>query len=371
MRDDSGKSAYDTTMTLAFPFRPEMTLAEILMYSAISFLIGLAATPSFLRFLRKYRLGKQLRATAVDGASASVFLEHHAHKAGTPTMGGLLICGSIIVTVAISRLLSLVGAVESSILQRGQVYIPLGMIAVYGLVGAADDLMNIRGAGKNRGLSALPKLALLLGATGIAAWWFVFRLEYQSVYLPFASFFGIADPHMLIGWWYIPLFFFVVIGTANAVNVTDGLDGLAGGLLLIAFGAFGVLAYLSGLSVLAAFCAVVAGAIGAFLWHNVPPAAYFMGDVGALALGGTLAVIAFMIDRVLVLPLIGLIFVLEMLSVIIQLSSKRWFKRKIFRSAPFHHHLQALGWPESKITMRLWIIGAFGGFLGVIVAMYG
>ena len=351
--------------------RPEISLHEILLYSALAFIMGLLFTPPFVAFLHRYRLGKQLRKTAVDGAAASVFLEHHAHKAGTPTMGGLLMCGSIILTIGISRILSLTGIVENSILQRGQVYIPLAMLIVYGVVGAADDLMNIRGAGRNRGLSALPKMALLFSATALAAWWFAFRLEYQSVYVPFASVLGLASAHVDIGWWYIPLFFFVVIGTANAVNVTDGLDGLAAGLLVLAFGAFGLLAYMSGLSVLAAFCAVVAGSVAAFLWYNVPPAAFFMGDVGALALGGTLAVIAFMIDRVLVLPIIGIVFVLEMLSVIAQLSSKRFFKRKIFRSAPFHHHLQAIGWPESKITMRLWIVGGFAGFLGVLIAIYG
>jgi phospho-N-acetylmuramoyl-pentapeptide-transferase len=155
------------------------------------------------------------------------------------------------------------------------------------------------------------------------------------------------------------------------VNVTDGLDGLASGLLIISFGAFGVMAYLSGLYVLAAFCGVVAGAMAAFLWHNVPPAIFFMGDTGALAFGGTLAIMAFMVNEVLVLPLIGFVFVLEMLSVIIQLTSKRFFKRKVFKSAPLHHHLEALNWGESKVTMRLWIIGVFAAFLGVLIGIYG
>lgn len=356
-------------MDLPIILRPEISLHEILLYSMIAFCIGVICTPAFVRFLHRKKLGKQLRTQAVDGGSASVFLAHHAHKAGTPTMGGLLICGCVIATVALSRLFSLIGIVDNSLLQRGQVYIPLGMLIVFGIVGAADDLLNIRGAGKNRGMDALPKLALLLGATGTAAWWFVTRLEYQSIFIPYADMLGFASAHVTLGWWYVPLFFFVVIGTANAVNVTDGLDGLAGGLLAIAFAAFGLLAYLSGLSILAGFCGVIVGAICAFLWHNVPPALFFMGDVGALALGGTLAVIAFMIDRVIALPLIGLIFVLEMLSVIIQLTSKRFFKRKVFRSAPFHHHFQALGWPESKITMRLWIAGAFAAFLGVILGI--
>ncbi len=352
------------------PIRPSISLHEILIYAFVAFLIGLVFTSPFVRFLHAHRLGKQLRSTAVDGKSADVFLAHHAHKQGTPTMGGILICGAILLTIGISRVFSFYGFVEHSILQRGQAYIPLGMLIAFGIVGAIDDMLNIRGIGKNKGLSALHKLLLLSAATGIAAYWFYFRLKYQSIYIPFGPSLGLLDHQLDIGYWYIPFFFLVVIGTANAVNVTDGLDGLAAGLLIIAFGAFGITAYVSGLYVLAAFCGIVVGAIAAFLWHNVPPAIFFMGDVGALSLGGTLAVMAFMVDRILILPLIGFIFVVEIVSVILQLSSKRILKKKIFTSAPFHHHLQALGWPESKVTMRLWIIGAFVAFLGVLVGIY-
>jgi phospho-N-acetylmuramoyl-pentapeptide-transferase len=162
------------------------------------------------------------------------------------------------------------------------------------------------------------------------------------------------------------------VGTANAVNFTDGLDGLAGGLLVIAFGAFGILAYLEGLYILCTFCAVCMGAIAAFLWHNVPPALFFMGDTGSLALGGTLAVIAMMIDQMLTLPIIGFVFVIEMLSVVIQLTSKKLRGgKKVFRAAPIHHHFEALDWGESKVTMRLWIIGAFMAFFGIVVGLVG
>ncbi|MEK7563394.1 MAG: phospho-N-acetylmuramoyl-pentapeptide-transferase, partial [Patescibacteria group bacterium] len=177
---------------------------------------------------------------------------------------------------------------------------------------------------------------------------------------------------LFIGAWYVPVFIFVLVGTANAVNFTDGLDGLAGGLLVIAFGAFGILAYIEGLTVLAAFCAVCVGAVAAFLWHNVPPAMFFMGDTGSLALGGTLAVMAMMIDQVLVLPFIGFVFVLEMLSVIIQLTSKKLRGgKKVFRAAPLHHHFEALEWGESKVTMRLWIVGAFSAVVGLIIGVFG
>ncbi len=353
------------------PIRPSISLLEILVYSFAAFLIALILTKPFVQFLHHFKLGKKLRVEAVDGGSASVFLTYHQTKAGTPTMGGLLVWGSILITVLVSRGLSLQGVVQHSLLQRGQVYIPLAVLIGFGLLGAIDDYLNIRGLGKNKGLNALPKLVALLLMSSLAASWFYFRLNYQTIDIPFSSLLGL--PHTLdLGLLYVPFFIFVVIGTANAVNVTDGLDGLAGGLLIIAFSAFALVAYLSGLDVLAAFCGVVVGALAAFLWHNIPPALFFMGDTGSLALGGTLAVMAFMVNQVLILPLIGFVFVIEMLSVIIQLTSKRLRNgKKVFKSAPFHHHLEALNWGESKVTMRLWIVGAFMAFLGVLIGMYG
>lgn len=356
---------------LSLPIRPSISLTEILCYSFLAFIIALIYTQPFVRVLHHFKLGKKLRIDAVDGASASVFLNYHQAKAGTPTMGGILIWGSIVITLFISRLIAAQGLIDHSLLQRGQVYIPLAVLIGFGLLGAIDDYLNICGMGKNRGLNAIPKLCFLILMSAAAAYWFYFRLQYQSIHVPFGHLMGLSSDQLELGVLYIPFFIFVVIGTANAVNVTDGLDGLAGGLLIIAFGAFGLIAYVQSLYVLAAFCGVVAGAVAAFLWHNVPPALFFMGDTGALALGGTLAVMAFMINQVLILPLIGFVFVIEMLSVIIQLTSKRFFKRKIFRSAPFHHHLEALNWGESKVTMRLWIIGTFFAFLGVLVGMYG
>lgn len=441
---------------IPLPVRPPVSLPEVLLYSFLAFCIALILTRPFVGFLHRFKLGKQLRVEAVDGGSASVFLTYHQKKAGTPTMGGLLIWGSILLTVLISRILALYGQIDHSLLQRGQVYIPLAIMVLFGFLGGLDDYLNIVstdehrmktvmpkvkacvfamfvliglgaffvmsidpfssylspqeqafnqkvalidgvilgiiffiftlggerldrklsailiGQGKKRGLSALPKLFILIAVSTEVAYWFYARLEYSSIDIPFSTMLGLGASPLELGWLYIPFFILVVIGTANAVNVTDGLDGLAGGLLIIAFSAFGLVAFVSGLSVLAAFCGVIVGALAAFLWHNVPPAAFFMGDTGSLALGGMLAVMAFMINQVLILPLIGFIFVIEMLSVIIQLTSKRLRNgKKIFKSAPFHHHLEALGWGESKVTMRLWIIGGFIAFLGVLVGLYG
>ena len=352
--------------------RPELSLMAMFGYSLIAFLIGIAATPYFVSVLRRYKLGKNLRINAVDGSSASVFLKHHQGKAGTPTMGGILIWGSIVLTVIISRALSYYGTVDHSLLQRGQVYIPLGILVLFGLLGALDDYFNIAGIGKNRGIDALPKILFYLVVGSAVALWFYYKLDYHTLHIPFGRYLGLANENINIGWWYLPLFVFVLIGTTNAVNVTDGLDGLAAGLLIIAFGSFGIVAYVEELYILSGFCGVVVGAVAAFLWHNVPPALFFMGDTGALALGGTLAIIAFMINQVLILPLVGFIFVVEMLSVIIQLTSKKLRKgKKIFLSAPLHHHFEALGWGESKVTMRFWIIGALFALVGVIAGIYG
>jgi len=347
------------------PARPEFTLPVIFGFALFAFFAGLFLTPWFVSFLRKNRLGKQLRVEAVDGRDASIFLKYHEKKFGTPTMGGLLIWGSILLTVIFSRVLSYFGIVESSLLQRGQVYLPLFTLVAMGVLGAVDDYLNICGIGKKRGLDVLPKITSLLLIGIVGALWFYFKLEYQSITVPF---FGAVH----VGLWYIPIFVFIIIGTANAVNVTDGLDGLAGGLLVIAFGAFAVIAYLKGLFALAAFSAICGASVAAFLWHNVPPALFFMGDTGALALGGVLGVMAMMTDQVLILPLVGFVFVLEMLSVIIQLTSKKFRGgKKVFKSAPIHHHFEALNWGESKVTMRLWIIGAFFAFLGIIVSVSG
>jgi phospho-N-acetylmuramoyl-pentapeptide-transferase len=347
------------------PVRPDIPLFSILCFALIAFVFGILLTPWFVRFLHKHRIGKQLRLETVDGKEATVFTTYHKNKGGTPTMGGVLIWGSILLTIGLSRALSYFGIVERSLLQRGQVYLPLFMLLSFGLLGALDDYLNACCLTKKRGLNWLPKLLTLLILSTAGAFWFYSKLGYDSIHVPFVG-------PVMLGWWYIPVFIFIIVGTANAVNVTDGLDGLAGGLLALAFAGFGVLAYMKGLSVLAAFCGVTVGAIAAFLWYNVPPALFFMGDTGALALGGVLGVIALMIDQALVLPLIGFVFVIEMLSVIIQLTSKKFrHGKKVFRAAPLHHHFEALEWGESKVTMRFWIIGGFFAFLGIIVGMFG
>jgi phospho-N-acetylmuramoyl-pentapeptide-transferase len=347
------------------PIRPDLSVLAVLAYMLFSFAIVLLLTPWFVDFLRRNKVGKQLRVETVDGRDPTVFRTYHQAKFGTPTMGGIIIWGGVFLTVFFSRFMSFLGLVDHSLLQRGQVYLPLFTLLTLGILGGVDDYLNIKGVGKTKGLKVLPKISFLGLISLLGAVWFYWQLGYDAIHVPFYG-------DLSLGLWYVPVFVFIVMGTANAVNFTDGLDGLAGGLLVIAFGAFGVLAYLQDLTVLAGFCAVCVGAIAAFLWHNVPPALFFMGDTGSMALGGTLAVMALMTDSVLVLPLVGIVFVVEMLSVIIQLTSKKLRGgKKVFLAAPIHHHFEALGWGESKVTMRLWIVGAFFALIGILVGIAG
>ena len=331
----------------------------------LAFIISIILTPWFTRQLVKFKIGKQIREHAMSGEKSSLFSALHAKKSGTPTMGGLLIWSTIIIVVAISMILKHYNIFNHSLFSRAETWVPLFTLITCGILGAIDDYLNVKGIGKTKGLSAKLKFLWLVIFSAIGAWWFYSKLGYHSINIPFP---GIDQ--IEVGIWYIPIFIFIIIATANAVNFTDGLDGLASGLLILAFGSFGILAYTQGLLILSALCAVISGAVLAFLWFNIPPAKFYMGDTGSLSLGATLGVIAMLTDQTLILPIIGFVFVIEALSVIIQLTSKKFFKRKVFKIAPIHHHFEQVGWKESTIVMRFWIIGAimasFGTILGLI-----
>lgn len=335
-------------------------LTLILGSEISAFIITLLVAPPFIKLLHKYKIGKQLRDKATTGEIASIFNELHAKKKGTPTMGGILIWGTTLLVVLGSWLSSVLNITKNSLLNRQETWLPIFTLITTAILGAIDDYLNIKGLGKNKGLNVKPKFLWLLTFATLGAYWFYFRLGIDQILIP-----GLGN--VTIGWWYIPLFIFVITATSNAVNITDGLDGLAGGLLIIAFSAFGVLAYAKGLFILAAFCAVIVGSLIGFLWFNIFPAHFYMGDTGALALGATLGVIAMMTNAVAVLPLIGFIFVVETVSVILQVISKKFFKKKLFHIAPLHHHFEKSGWSEPNIVMRFWIIGAFVAAFGLIV----
>lgn len=328
-------------------------LAKIFWLTGISFIIAIIWTPIFTDFLYRNRFGKRIRKTGFDEKRAPIFYALHKNKAETPTMGGLVVW---VTTAVITLLFNL---------SRAGTWLPLFALVSSGIIGAIDDIANIKGIGPHGGgLRFRIKLLIYLGIAIVGAWWFYFKLGWDILHIP-----AVGD--ISLGLWYIPLFIIVIIAIAFAVNETDGLDGLAGGTLAIAYSAYGLIALVEGKSALAAFCGTIVGALLAFLWFNIYPARFFMGDTGSMALGATLGVIAFLTNAVVVLPIIGFIFLIEALSVIIQIISKKIFKRKVFLSAPLHHHLEALGWPEPKVVMRFWVISAVMAVIGLMIALVG
>lgn len=250
-------------------------------------------------------------------------------------------------------------------LDRGQTWLPLAGLIGGGIVGMFDDIINILGkGGKVAGLRAPVKFAMITFVAAVAAWFFYYKLGYSTLNVP-----SVGDVE--IGWALIPLFILVVVSTSNAVNISDGVDGLSGGLLTSAFGAFGIIAALQGNFGIAGFCFTLVGALLAYLWFNIAPARFIMGDVGSFSLGTALGVVAMLTDTLFLLPLIGLVFVAEAGSSLIQILSKKIFHRKIFIAAPIHHHFEATGWPKTKVTMRFWVIGQTCAALGVILALIG
>jgi len=336
----------------------------ILIFFSFSaaFLVSLILAKPLLNLLKKYKINKQIREIASTGEKASRYHEMHKSKAGTPTMGGILIWGTTLLIILGSRALSALGFVDKSLLNRKETWLPIATLLAVALLGAVDDYFNIRGLGKSKGINIKPKFFWLILFALLGALWFHFKLGYDQFHFP-----GYGD--IFIGLWYIPLFMLVILATTNAVNFTDGLDGLAGGLLVIAFASFSIIAFAKGLLILSALCAVLTGANLGFLWHNIPPAKFYMGDTGSLSMGATLGVIAMMTDSFIALILIGFIFVIETLSIIIQIFSKKVFGKKVFTVAPLHHHYEYIGWPESKVVMRFWIVGGIFAMLGLILAL--
>jgi len=340
-------------------------VSRVFAILAISFIAAMLATPFLTHFLYKYKIGKQIR----DDGSSPVFTALHKKKAGTPTMGGLLIWIVVALLALLFWLLS--GFFDNSIvnnlnfLNRPQTFLPLGILVLAGLVGALDDLMGVFKIGpKGGGLGIKERILLFTFVAAVGALWFYFKLDWDMIHIP-----AIGD--FFIGIWYIPLFILVIVATSFSLNETDGLDGLAGGVILPAFGVFGAIAFAQGKVELAMFCAAIIGTLLAFLWFNVHPARFYMGDTGSMALGVTVGVIAMLTNSFLILPLVCFILVVESLSVIIQLASKKFRGKKVFRSAPIHHHFEALGWPECKVTMRFWIIAWVMATIGLVVGLMG
>lgn len=338
-----------------------MEILKVFILTTLSFIVALVWVPALIKFLYKYKLGKKIR----DRDSAPIYSKMHQKKSGIPTMGGILVWGTVLFLALLFFYLGELFEIgifkEFNFLTRSQTWLPLGALVASALVGVVDDLFNIKKIGEHGGgLGMKHRLLIYAAIAMVAAYWFYFKLEWDFIHIPFWGNFE-------VGWWYIPIFIFIIVATSFSVNETDGLDGLAGGTLLIAFAAFGAIAFSQGKVELATFCGVIAGALLAFLWFNIYPAKFFMGDTGAMSLGVTLGIVAMLTNSILLLPIIGSIFVLESLSVIIQLTSKKIRKKKVFLSAPIHHHLEAKDWPEPQIVMRFWVIAGVSAVIGVII----
>ncbi len=366
-------------------------LREAISYGLFACFIAFIWAPLLTKILYKYRITRQAQ------YDTTLAMEHRQHKRGVPIMGGLL----VIVTVAVITMLFN--------WERSFTWVPIGVMLMSATLGGIDDILNIYGSQRrNRKLKHILRLirvhkdwkqrfwltitlpwsifkrtSLWLGshpgkglhvherilfellAGAITAWWVYFKLgaDWQQIHIPF-------DGFLHIGWWIIPLIIFFVFITANAVNVADGMDGLAGGSLIITFSALTLLSWIEQYQAIAILNATTVGALLAYTYFNIKPARFQMGDVGSLGLGALLAINSIVINNMLLLPLLGFIFYVEIASVVIQIIGRHIFGRRIFRMAPLHHHFELKGWSEEKTVMRFWIMHGAMVLLGLWIALY-
>ncbi len=317
-------------------------MAHALLCGLLAFVLAMACGRPLIAWLVEHHVGKTIR---FDGPVT------HQAKVGTPTMGGLMI---LLPTLVVTLFANLAGR---------SILLPIGVMLAFGALGLYDDW---RGLQDRAGYGWLARLKFP---------WQVFIAVAAALGLRFfLDLGGMAVPTVRqevdIGWLYVPVAAFLIVGSANAVNLTDGLDGLAGGTGAIAYLAFGIIAFLQGQTYLLTFCFTMMGAILGFLWYNVHPADLFMGDVGSLALGATLATVALMTEQWLLLALVGIVFVAETLTDILQVAYFKWSKgKRLFRMAPLHHHFELIGWPEVRVTQRFWLIAFIAAMLGIALAL--
>jgi phospho-N-acetylmuramoyl-pentapeptide-transferase len=327
------------------------TLVRMFALGLAGLLLAIAITPLYTAVAYKYKWWKKQRSDAWSGGVAKVYQKLHAakHKRDIPTMAGLTFIAAITIVTVTGNL------------DRSQTWLPLAGMLAAGAIGLVDDYLNIHSTGGVAGMRSKIKFALHSAVALVGGWWFYAKLDVSAVHVP-----GVGA--WAIGAFVIALFWFVVVATANAVNISDGLDGLAGGLLVSSFLAYALICVIEGQYGLAGFCLTIVGALLCYTWFNIYPARFFMGDTGSFALGTALGVIAMMTNTVYVLPIIGAVYVMETGSVIINRTSRKLRNgKKVFLSSPIHHHFEALGWPETKVTMRFWVLGQVAAITGIVV----
>ncbi|HOV05685.1 MAG TPA: phospho-N-acetylmuramoyl-pentapeptide-transferase [Anaerolineaceae bacterium] len=328
-----------------------METSLALALSGLGFILSVIWGGPLLRVLKHFKLGKIIR---VEGP------ESHITKMGTPTMGGIVIIGTV---ALITILLNAAQILGLSLLGRS-VLLPLSVMLAYGLLGAVDDWEGIRGPRRGLGMRARTKFILQVILAVITAFILKNTLNVPDMLWP-----GL-NMEINLGVWYIPLATFIIVAMSNAVNFTDGLDGLAGLICATAFAAYGAVAIMQGNTFVARFCFTLVGALFGFLWFNVHPAMMIMGDTGSLSLGAVLGVIALMTGQWILLPVIAIIPVSEAVSVVLQIVYFRLTKgKRLFKMAPLHHHFELLGWSETQIVQRFWLIGLLGAILGMALAL--
>lgn len=340
--------------------------------SALSFFIGVSLTPILTHYLYKYKAWKKTaRTKALTGGDATLFhMLHKDKEVGTPRMGGVLIwfC-ALFITLILYFTAKIFNhselAQKLNFFSRSQTWLPLFTLISASLLGLVDDLLQIKEKGGYMagGLSLTKRIGIvaLIGAVG--AYWFYFKLEKSAVLIPFLG-------EINLGILFIPFFIIMMIMLFSG-GVIDGIDGLAGGIMAIIFAVMSGIAFFQNQIDLAAFSAVITGATLAFLWFNIPPARFYMGETGMLGLTTTLSVVAFLTNSAAVMPIIAFPLFAAMGSDIIQLISKKFFGRKVFRIAPIHHHFEALGWPAYKVTMRFWVISIILAIIGMVIILVG
>jgi phospho-N-acetylmuramoyl-pentapeptide-transferase len=322
----------------------------VLSLAMLSFVMTVIWGSPLLRVLRHFKIGKLIR---VDEPG------HHNVKMGTPTMGGVLFILPVLLLTGLLNAAELIGL---EVIGRS-VLVPLIVMVGYGSLGALDDWEGLRGKRRGEGMRARTKfLAQVVLALGTA---FVLKylLDVPDLRMP-----GFGE--FELGWWYVPIAAFIIVSESNAINFTDGLDGLAGLISATAFAAFGGIALINNQTYLARFCFTVVGAIFGFLWFNVHPAELFMGDTGSLALGATLAVVALMTGFWPLLLVIAIVPLSEALSVVIQVAYFKMTKgKRFFKMAPIHLHFELLGWSETQVVQRFWLIGLLAAMVGMGLAL--
>ena len=335
-------------------------LVRVIIMGGLSALFAFIMSPLVLKFLKKHNMIKHIR----KDSNAPIFTAMHQKKEGTPTMAGILIWGTVFLFAIVFWVLSFINPAYNffNFVSRPETFLILGIMALAALVGMLDDLLGIYGIGpKGGGLSMKKRILIYILIGLIGAIWFFWKLEWDVVLVPFI---GI----MHLGWFYPLFFIFIFTACAFSMNETDGIDGLSAGVSMIGLLAYVIIVFIQGRYNVAVLLAVTLGALLAYLWHNIHPAEFFMGDTGVMTLGVLFGILAMYTNTPLFLPLLLLIPMLESMSVIIQLIYKKTHHgKKLFLSTPFHHHFEALGWPETKVTMRFWIIQGLGATLGVLL----